>query len=110
MAKLRPCGNCPWRRDAPREFWDPTHFEEIAVSCRDDGRAVMGCHKGGGKACAGWLGVIGYEAIGARLLAARGGPTPSDVDLTGLEMFSGYEDMLAANGVAVPPRNRWIDR
>lgn len=105
MTRVRPCGNCPWRRDAPREFWDPSHFQAIAVQCRDDGISVMGCHKGGGRVCAGWLGVVGYESIGARIQAMHGGPRPEDVDMSGLDMFAGYEDMLEANRVPVPPRN-----
>lgn len=108
---MRPCGNCPWRKDAPREYWDPEHFREIAVNCRDDGHHSMACHKTTKDrrlVCAGWLGVIGYDSIGARLIAMQGGPKPDDVDLSGLEMFSGYEEMLEANGVEMPPRNRWV--
>lgn len=110
---MRPCGDCPWRKDAPREHWHPDHFREIATHCRDDGQHAMGCHKSTPerpRTCAGWLGVIGYESIGARLLAMRGGPRPEDVVLDGLEMFSGYEEMLEANRVPVPPRNRYEPR
>lgn len=78
-----------------------------------DGRHAMGCHKSTPerpRTCAGWLVVIGYESIGARLLAIHGGPRPEDVALDGLEMFSGYEEMLKANRVPVPPRNRYEPR
>lgn len=105
---IRPCGNCPWRKDAPRGYWHPEHFRAIARECRDDGTHTMGCHKSTPErqmVCAGWLGVIGYESIGARILALQGGPTPGDVSLEGLGMFAGYDDMLAANGVDIPPRN-----
>ena len=108
---MRPCGNCPWRKDAPREYWDPEHFQEIAVNCRDDGHHSMACHKTTKErllVCAGWLGVVGYDSIGARLMAMQGGPKLDDVDLSGLEMFAGYEEMLEANGVEMPPRNRWV--
>jgi hypothetical protein len=41
-------------------------------------------------------------------MAMQGGPKPDDVDLSGLEMFAGYEEMLEANGVEMPPRNRRV--
>ena len=41
----KPCENCPWRRDAEPEYWDPDHFRDIWGNCQDDGRHVMLCHK-----------------------------------------------------------------
>ncbi len=40
----KPCGNCPWRKDAPAEYGDPDHFREIWINCQDDGLHTMLCH------------------------------------------------------------------
>lgn len=62
--KHRPCKDCPWRRDAPPEYWDPEHFVRIAETCRNDGWHIMLCHKSSptqepGVVCAGWAAVEG---------------------------------------------------
>jgi hypothetical protein len=30
----RPCTNCPWRVDAPRDYWDPQHFVSICQTMK----------------------------------------------------------------------------
>lgn len=109
----RPCGNCPWRTDAPRSYWDPQHFADIALGCRDDGIDVMLCHKSPKLperiVCAGWAAVMGFDAIGVRIASVRGMYDPEKLDVSGLELFGSFEEMLEANGVPVPPRNRWKD-
>jgi hypothetical protein len=43
----QPCSNCPWRRDAPSQHWDPQHFKDIWHNCQDDGMSQMLCHLAG---------------------------------------------------------------
>lgn len=54
----KPCAACPYRKDAPRGFWDPSHFADVVAQDRDFGHA-FGCHLGpvDGKqdSCIGWL-------------------------------------------------------
>ncbi len=128
----RPCSNCPWRVDAPREYWDPAHFELIWRNCQDDGMSGMFCHKspaaavgrakgdttfgrdevpagqeGGLKLlCQGWLRVMGTDSIGVRIALLSGDCSYEEVgDLEGPELFRSFEEMMAANGVKPPARN-----
>jgi hypothetical protein len=112
----RPCGNCPWRKDAPREYWDAEHFREIWRNCQDDGLHQMACHKSRPDApaarqiiCQGWVRVMGYDAIGVRIALLRGRVTLTEIeDLSGLELFETFEEMLLANRVEPPARNRFM--
>lgn len=122
MTKLRkPCDNCPWRRDAPREYWDPTHFAEIWRNCQDDGLHVMLCHKANAMPkgtpenekpiCQGWVRVMGFSAIGVRIAAMNGHVTVEEVeDTKSMKLFKTFEAMLRANKVPVGRRNRWTPR
>lgn len=115
-AKLRrPCSNCPWRVDAPREHWDPQHFVDIWRNCQDDGLNTMLCHKAGvlPKAeqgdvpCQGWIRVMGSEAIGVRLLVMQGKATLEEVeDRDGPALFPTFAAMMRANKIKTPKRSR----
>ena len=116
-AKLRrPCNNCPWRVDAPREHWDPQHFVEIWRNCQDDGLHVMLCHKSnalpeaerGNIPCQGWIRVMGRDAIGVRVLLMKGKITFEEVeDRDGPELFPTFTAMMRANKIRLPRRSRW---
>lgn len=101
--KHRPCGNCPWRKDAPREYWHPDHFKSIAVTCQGDGISTMLCHKSPQMPkpilCAGWAAVVGMNSIGLRIQAIRGNYNPKDLDTKGLELFENFDAMLKANKI-----------
>jgi hypothetical protein len=115
-AKLRrACNNCPWRVDAPREHWDPQHFEDIYRNCQDDGLHVMLCHRAGALPkehqgnvpCQGWIRVMGFDAIGVRLLVMRGNVTFEEVeDKKGPALFPTFAAMLRANKIKMPKRSR----
>lgn len=119
-AKIRrPCENCPWRVDAPRGHWDPQHFVEIWQGCQDDGTHVMLCHKSkalpkkdrGDVPCQGWIRVMGFEAIGVRLLAMQGKITDAEVaDRAGPELFTSFAAMLRANKIKLPKRSKYDPR
>lgn len=115
----RPCANCPWRVDAPRGHWDPQHFDDIYRNCQDDGQHVMLCHKSnalpkdqrGDVPCQGWIRVMGFAAIGVRMLAIKGKITVEEVeDREGPELFPSFEAMMRANAVKIPPRSRHTKR
>lgn len=112
----QPCNNCPWRVDAPRQHWDPTHFTSIWRNCQDDGLHVMACHKSSALpagetplTCQGWIRVLGMSAIGVRIALLRGSVTIEEVDdRSGPKLFPTFEAMLKANGIPLPARNRFV--
>jgi hypothetical protein len=113
----KPCDNCPWRRDAPREYWDPEHFVEIWRNCQDDGTHVMLCHKASRLreeqartlVCRGWVQVLGFDAIGVRLAVMSGRISADDVPAEGdAELYASFEEMMDANGVEQPSRNAML--
>jgi hypothetical protein len=113
---MKPCASCPWRvgvvgaRDIPG--WGPELAAGLAQSCRDDGFAIMACHKsreGAEIPCAGYLAVVGYDSIGARILSSstkRDIVAEAQADAEGTDLHPDFEAMLQASGVPVPPRNR----
>lgn len=50
-----PCGDCPYRRDAPLGKWDPREFVELEKSDMDLASPMYGCHKKDGTLCRGWV-------------------------------------------------------
>ena len=111
MKVRRPCANCPWRVDAPRAYWDPQHFTDIWRNCKGDGTASMLCHKattlpeGERKSvpCQGWIRVMGFDAIGVRLLVMQGKATLEEVeDHDGPELFPSFTSMMRANKIPLP--------
>lgn len=113
MTKLRrPCENCPWRVDAPRQHWDPSHFVEIWKNCQDDGLHGMLCHKTRDATdpearipCQGWVRVMGASAIGVRIMLLRGTVTTAELDdRDGPELFKTFAAMLRANRITLPER------
>jgi len=111
----RSCENCPWRVDAPRGYWDPQHFVDIWRTCQDDGPHIMLCHKSGvlpkeervDVPCQGWIRVMGFDAIGVRILAMRGQITFEEVeDKVGPKLFSSFTAMMRANKIKLPKRSK----
>lgn len=111
----RPCANCPWRVDAPRGHWDPQHFVDIWKSCQDDGMNVMLCHKSialpeaerSSVPCQGWIRVMGFSAIGVRLLAMQDKITTEEVeDRGGPKLFKTFAAMMRANKIRLPRRSK----
>lgn len=106
---LRPCGECPWRRDQPAGRFPPERYEELrGTSATPAGSAPLGapmfaCHKtaeGREIACAGWLAVEGHGHVGVRLAVATGRLDP--VALTPAPGWPGlydtYDELAVANG------------
>lgn len=102
----RPCANYPWRVDAPREYWDSSHFVSIWANCQGDSMGSMGCHKSASlpkpTPCQGWIRVMGFASIGVRLLAMTGVVTFDEVnDKGGPKLFRTFAAMLRANKIPV---------
>lgn len=111
----RACDNCPWRVDAPRGHWDPQHFVDVWRSCQDDGTHIMLCHKSGALPvedrssvpCQGWIRVMGFSAIGVRILVMQGKVTLEEVeDRDGPDLFPTFTAMMRANKIKLPKRSR----
>ena len=113
----RPCENCPWRVDAPRGYWDPQHFVDIWRNCKDDDMHIMLCHKATALPdserdklpCQGWIRVMGFDAIGVRILVMRDQVTMEEVeDKDGPELFSTFAKMMRANKIPLPKRSQAV--
>ena len=116
----RPCSNCPWRVDAPRGYWDPQHFIDVWKNCQNDGLNIMLCHKSrksnalpkeasGDVPCQGWIRVMGFDAIGVRLLVMRGQVTLEEVDdKAGPQLFPTFAAMMKANKIPLPRRSTMV--
>lgn len=50
----KPCGNCPYRKDAPLALWDKSHFEKLLADDKDILGSIYMCHKKNGCVCVGW--------------------------------------------------------
>jgi hypothetical protein len=54
-----PCKNCPYRKDAPLQHWDISHFEDVLNSENAEHGlgSIFYCHKHTDKSmlCGGWL-------------------------------------------------------
>ena len=117
MKLRRPCENCPWRVDAPRGYWDPQHFVDIWRNCQDDGLNIMLCHKSNAAPkekrpeipCQGWIRVMGFSAIGVRILVMRNQVTMEEVeDTAGPELFPTFVKMMRANKIPLPRRSHAV--
>lgn len=105
MAKLtahkRPCGDCPWRRDAPVGHFPPAAFQRLAASAYDMDRMLFQCHDTTPErplVCAGFL-----ERGAAHNLTVRLAYMTDDLDpverLSGMDLYDDYREMAIANGV-----------
>lgn len=61
MAKIslfectQPCGNCPYRTDAPVKHWHKEEFKHLLEMENDQMGTTYLCHKNNGSICVGWL-------------------------------------------------------
>ena len=51
----QPCGNCPYRTDAPVKHWHKSEFKKLLETENDAMGATYNCHKNNGSVCVGWL-------------------------------------------------------
>lgn len=107
---VRPCANCPWRRDSPAGEFTADRYQALRATAGRPGREaglaapVFACHKtepGSDRACAGWLAVAGIEHLGIRL-AITLGRLPASVLRPGEnwpELFASYDEMAERNTI-----------
>lgn len=111
-AARKPCGNCPYRKDAPLRLWHRDEFKKVLDSEASPFGSVFGCHKQNGELCIGWvldqrrrnvpsvafrMALVGKdgEAIGKCLEESTDG---------GHELFPDVFSMCRANGVTSKKR------
>jgi hypothetical protein len=108
----KPCNNCPYRKDAPTEFWHREEFENLLESDADPlNGGIFACHKGKDRppeertVCIGWLldqKNRNIPSIQLRLKLLRDSEL---VEITeqatgeGLELYDSIEEMCKANGI-----------
>ena len=113
---VRPCANCPWRRDSPAGEFPAERYDALRTTAGAPGHEaaldapIFACHKsepGRDRACAGWLAVAGIDHLGVRLAVVLG-RLPAEVLRPGgdwPELFDSYGAIAARNGLSVsgPP-------
>lgn len=107
--RRRPCGNCPFRTDAPPGEFSAGRFRLLRASAGRPGSEapigapVFACHKssdGHDQACAGWLVTCGHDHLGIRLAVIER-RLPATALIPGADwpsLYRDYEAMAAANG------------
>lgn len=80
----RPCGSCPYRRDAPSGLWDASEYERLPGFDAPTGEQPPGvfmCHQQDGRLCAGWVACHDMEeSLGLRMASVIGLLTPGEVE------------------------------
>ena len=111
--QIRPCENCPYRKDAPRRLWAKEEFQDLLSGEASDLGTLYACHKfkevpaSERGLCAGWLldqKKRGIPSIRLRLILMK---DPSAVAAYqkvgdgGNQMFVSVKAMCRANSVRV---------
>lgn len=115
--RIRPCADCPWRRDAVGKF-PPDAFrlsantgaEHLSIPsvCETELNErfntvshTFGCHSSGVErpvTCAGYI-LRGKDSLSWRIAMAHGKFDPTRVSAGGAKLFRSYYEMAVANGV-----------
>lgn len=111
--QIRPCENCPYRKDAPRKLWAKEEFRDLLESEASTLGTLYACHKFKGMPsnqrglCAGWLldqKKRGIPSIRLRVMMIHNPDVVAAYDKVadgGKAMFASVEAMCRANGVRV---------
>lgn len=97
-----PCGNCPYRKDAPLAHWHIEEFQKVLDAEKSQCGSVFLCHKQNGSICVGFL-INQIErnlpSIALRLALSNHGVDRHYLDSISCksEMFESVEEMCAAN-------------
>jgi hypothetical protein len=70
LARKRPCGNCPWRLDAPVGEFSPARYRKLAACAADMSSVLFTCHKSTEAqpvVCAGFLSVGADHNLAVRM-------------------------------------------
>lgn len=117
-----PCGNCPFRKDAPRAHWDQTMYLmllRIDRECEDvgsvmsGGGSLFGCHKDKGiptpeaRVCGGWL--VNQRERGVPSIQLRVSLSTNPEARAGMEAVSNGGHELFATVLELCEANREAD-
>ena len=98
----KPCGNCPYRTDAPLRYWDKFEFQKLLIGDSDPFGNVFNCHKNNGSICIGWL--MDQESRGLpnlklRMLLSKYSITRQYLDSlrSPVKMYPSIQAMIKAN-------------
>lgn len=99
---LKPCPECPWRRDVAPGRFPPERFVALAPTAYDMATSAFACHKapeGREFACAGFLLKGAAHNLSVRMAAVSDGFDWRAVGDGGFPLFDSYREMAEANGV-----------
>lgn len=100
-ARVRPCDNCPWRKDAPPGEFPAERYRRLAASAYDLSSVLFACHKsldGREVTCAGFLARGADHNLAVRLSYSTG--RLEGIDRSGgADLYEDYRALAIANGV-----------
>lgn len=100
--KKSPCGNCPYRMDAPLRHWNIEEFKDLLANEDTQFGTVYGCHKKDNSVCIGWLmnqDENRFPSIALRMTLSKNGITRDYLDKLTCksQRFKSVESMCKAN-------------
>jgi hypothetical protein len=104
--QVKPCSDCPWRKDVPAGNFPPERFVALAHTAYDMSMAQFACHKsreGREFACAGFLLAGAAHNLGVRL-GLRAGMVDLAAVSSEVELYPNFRAMAIANGVPADHR------
>jgi len=97
-----PCGNCPYRKDAPNAYWSIEEFQKVLDAEQSELGSVFLCHKQNGSICVGFL-MNQHErdlpSIALRIALIKEKPTREYLEslFCNSERFETIEEMCETN-------------
>lgn len=102
--RREPCAECPWRKDAPIGAFPAEAYRHSARTCYDMAATTFACHMSGRTnpaTCAGFLLSAGAQHNMLVRIAAMNGKLDLRAVKSRVALYSTYQQMAIANGVAV---------
>lgn len=102
FCKVSPCNNCPYRKDAPLQYWSPLEYNDLLANEKSQFGSVYGCHKNDGNVCVGWLmnqDKRNFPSIALRMALSSKGIKREYLDSLHCksEQYDTVEEMIKAN-------------
>lgn len=102
--RVKPCEECPWRRDAPIGAFPTDAYDHSATTAHDMSMNTFACHMsadGKPQTCAGFLMRGADHNLSIRMAYADGRLDPNKFSDGGIELYDDYVEMAEANGCDV---------
>lgn len=98
----QPCGNCPYRTDAPLRLWAVEEYIKLLEMEKSQFGANYACHKANGSVCVGWLmkqDENRFPSILLRLSLSKNNVTRQYLDSLNSPspLYKNVEEMVRAN-------------